>query len=137
MKTTKQHITSSKYTVNGQEYDSFEDLPPEAQQVFRDHKPDFSTSHTTTKKSFTVNGKTYDSFDALPAKIRAALDKNNNGVPDFSEDHQQTLSTSKLKASHASGSTNITQNSNQIFRFITIIAALVVGGAMVLWQLSQ
>ncbi len=96
-----------KVLLNGQEFHSLDDLPPEARAKYEqamskldaNHNgvPDLLENNTNsaivnTSIKFRVNGKEVNSLDDLPPEARAKyeqamskLDANHNGVPDFME----------------------------------------------------
>lgn len=84
---------NTKITFNGREYDSIEELPPEARQAYqqlqsafadqdRNGIPDIfeggkpanitTSSMTVNQQSFVVDGQTYTTADDLPPEARAA-----------------------------------------------------------------
>lgn len=76
-----------KVTVNGTEYDSFEDVPAEQQALLRAAMPDTdgdgvadafegdgaAGSHTFHATSISSNGQTYASLDDVPEPLRSRL----------------------------------------------------------------
>ncbi|MCW2797431.1 hypothetical protein [Nocardioides sp.] len=75
--------------VNGQQYDSWDAVPPEIRQQLAAKLPDadkngipdlfeggglpMSSSSVITSTSFAVDGKTYDNVASLPAEVQAVL----------------------------------------------------------------
>lgn len=96
-----------KILMNGKEFHSLDELPPEARAKYEqamsrldaNHNgvPDLLENSTNTaidnsSIKFRVNGQEVDSLDNLPPEVRARyeqamsrLDANHNGVPDFME----------------------------------------------------
>jgi hypothetical protein len=69
-----------KYKVNGQEYNSLEEMPADVREVLKKamhSKADTGTTLTTEKSHTRIifNGKEYDSFEAMPADVRQTYDK--------------------------------------------------------------
>jgi hypothetical protein len=69
-----------KYKVNGQEYNSLDEMPADIREVFKkamDTKAGTGTTLTTEKSHtrITFNGKDYDSTEAMPADIRLTYNK--------------------------------------------------------------
>jgi len=56
-----------KITVNGQQYESLDQVPKE----FRNAVQSALASGATTKATIHINGKTYSSLEAMPAPLRA------------------------------------------------------------------
>lgn len=77
----------TKITVNGREYDSIEQMPPDIRQIYlqaldalREGKT--VSERTIVNESITVNGRTYKSRDELPPEIRALLAQMPEPLPD-------------------------------------------------------
>src|SRR6185312_1204031 len=78
-------VTNIKITINGREYHSLEEVPPELREVYskaveraRDvekgtAEPDEDIK--VTREVFKFNGRTYNSLEELPPVARAALAK--------------------------------------------------------------
>jgi hypothetical protein len=72
-----------KYIVNGKEYHSLEDVPPEFRTLV-EKGPPLASGITSAK--FEVNGKVYDRVEDMPPEYQAIFaDKNGNGIPDILE----------------------------------------------------
>lgn len=99
--------TALKIMLNGKEFHSLDDLPPEARAKYEQAMSKLDANHNgipdvlennantpivKTSIKFHVNGKEVNSLDDLPPEARAKyeqamskLDANHNGVPDFME----------------------------------------------------
>ena len=70
----------TKITVNGREYDSIEEMPPEvlrdylqAMEAVREDKASDAPTGTVVSESIIYNGQEYKSRDELPPEARALL----------------------------------------------------------------
>ena len=57
-----------KITVDGKDYETLEDIPPEVRTAIL---KTFASGSTSAKTTIHVNGKTYSSIEDLPAPLRA------------------------------------------------------------------
>jgi len=98
---------TTKYLVNGREYDSLEEVPPEYRSIFEDKDndgvPDIAQSgggtfetHVSTNTfemtttdgitTYTVGDQQYHSLEEMPPEYRAMFeDQNGDGIPDIVE----------------------------------------------------
>ena len=84
----------TRITVNGKEYASVDELPPELRAAY---EKAISQGNLTTRveraaTKITFNGREFDSIDQMPDDIRriyesvmAAVDKDHDGIPDSLE----------------------------------------------------
>jgi hypothetical protein len=81
----------TKIKVNGIEYNSPEEMPPDVRGIYEKAMAnrEGSTSNTKVNSKITFNGQTYGSLDEMPLDVRriyesvmAAVDKNGDGIPD-------------------------------------------------------
>jgi hypothetical protein len=82
--------TNIKIKIDGKEYSSPEEMPPELRQKYEAAlaKRNLS-SNVSTKTTITFNGQSYTSLDEMPEEIRqiyssvlSAVDKDHDGIPD-------------------------------------------------------
>ena len=59
-----------KITVDGKDYESLDDVPPDARTAIL---KTLAHGRTNTKTTIHVNGKTYSSVEDLPAPLRAVV----------------------------------------------------------------
>lgn len=88
-----------KIVINGQEYASPEELPPELRQVYEQALARQGNSpqvHISTSSKFSINGQTYNSVDEMPEEARklyesmlSRFDKNHDGIPDVLQTGQR------------------------------------------------
>lgn len=116
----------TKYTVNGKEYSSLNEVPEEFRSVFNDQNgngiPDsiekmmenasvggnFSgnveVQQVDGKMKYFYNGKEYDSPDALPPEFRKIIqDNNGNGLPGLYESLCAKMGNNLLQGASATG----------------------------------
>jgi hypothetical protein len=81
----------TKIRVNGQEYSSVDEMPPEIRQAF-ERAMAGQTGATTTTKTFKVvfNGQEYNGLDQMPAAVRqlyetamAAVEQKGDAIPNL------------------------------------------------------
>lgn len=82
----------TKIIVNGKEYGSPDELPPELRKSYDQaiaNKSAYPQMHITGNSKVTFNGQTYNSRDEMPEEVRHiydnamdALDKDHGGIPD-------------------------------------------------------
>lgn len=65
---------NKKYKFQGKEYDSIDDMPPEAQDAFRKAQAESGIKVNVDPPKITYNGKQY-SLDELPPQVREMYDK--------------------------------------------------------------
>ena len=68
---TKITVTT-KIVVNGKEYHSVEDLPPDVRSAYETAMASRAQAHGTSHIVF--NGRSYDSPEAMPAEVRRLYD---------------------------------------------------------------
>lgn len=89
----------TKITVNGREYDSIDQMPPDIREIYSQAMAAMSESGTqktgvtkrgfgyhTVKESITYNGREYKSRDELPPEVRKLFDNISKTPPDKSSD---------------------------------------------------
>ena len=87
-----------KIVINGKEYASPEEVPPELRQVYEQalvRQGNSPQVHISTSSKFTINGQTYNSVDEMPEEARklyesmmSRVDKNQDGIPDVLQNGQ-------------------------------------------------
>jgi hypothetical protein len=82
----------TKIIINGKEYNSQDELPPELRKVYDQALANRSASQQmqiTSGSKITFNGQTYNNREEMPEEVRRiydsavdAIDKNHDGIPD-------------------------------------------------------
>jgi hypothetical protein len=135
----------SKISYNGKEYNSIEDLPPEARKIFEDKNsdgvPDIfdglmdasknQTGNTgITASTFVVDGKTYNNLEEVPIdkreEIRTKLDKlTKSGLKPFGD--KVIVNTKDAEGIHVDtpgGLENVSQELPSNFKFKLIMLVI-------------
>ena len=89
----------TKITVNGREYDSIDQMPPDVREIYLQAMAAMRESGTketssvirknlfsSVKESFTYNGREYKSRDELPPEVRKLFDQIREQPPDKTSD---------------------------------------------------
>jgi hypothetical protein len=81
----------TKIKINGKEYNSPEEMPPDVRSLFEKAMANRESSsaniHVNTNSKITFNGQTFNNLDEMPADVRRiyesvmnAVDKKGNGI---------------------------------------------------------
>jgi len=91
----------TKIIVNGKEYGSPDELPPELRKSYDQailNKSAYPQMHIAGNSKVTFNGQTYNSRDEMPEEVRLiydhaveALDKDHDGIPDALQTGEQVV----------------------------------------------
>lgn len=165
-------MNQSRIVIDGKTYNSVNEMPPDVRAKYekamnmlrdqdRDGRPDVfnvasSTQVVSNTMKFVVDGREYISLEDLPPEARAkyeqamgALDKNQNGIPDFVEGMlgmmpqnpakaNPSSATSPRRASRAlqSASPTITPDTSKGWMLVLaggLLLLLCAAGAMGVW----
>ena len=83
----------TKIKINGKEYNSPEEMPPDVRSLFEKAMANRGSSSANnqgnTNSKITFNGQTFNNVDEMPVDVRriyesvmTAVDKNGDGIPD-------------------------------------------------------
>lgn len=141
MKPKKFEVTtqSTKFIVNGKEYNRIEDIPLEFRSLFEKRKnleKDLINTSTTIHE-ITINGKKYNSPNEVPSEFQNLIrDEDGNGIPDHFENWDTPSSpssvdsvkraTTAVAASQQSHSSDKSLYSYKPMRFGCLMAPLII-----------
>ncbi len=82
-----------KFTINGKEYDSIEEMPDDIRQIFKKTMDSptgigHQKSHAAERTKIVINGTEYDSIDAIPQDVRRLYENVLKGAEDGALPHE-------------------------------------------------
>jgi len=138
----------TKIRINGKEYSSPDEMPPDARQIYEQAlAKGVVSTQVNTKSKFTFNGQSYNSPDEMPEDVRrifdnvmSGVDQDHDGIPDALQ-NRGSVSPSNLLVTPAQSQPKVIQSdsSNNALWIVAIGVGIliVLALAIVIVQLAR